>query len=197
MAADWKVAIPNLDMALYDGTNGASIVAGLNGSVFISDTGSVLTFTDHNFTTQTVLSGRYVVRGVGQYGGIITAAQFAPNSGEYRNLTDFVKGLIPATIVTKLQQHGNASGLVSVPASLGGQTQNYDVTITPSIPADQLATVRPDAWLRGAPNIISGHCITQIPTVVNATTVRVRVQSGAASLAGTGIEVNFTSLITS
>lgn len=167
MTAIWNLVVQRNEVAQYDGTNGADVVAGLSGATFASDTGSVLTF-DEGGSTYTANAGDYILRSnnnvfSGVYGSMSAAVLFVA---------------VPAPELVHA-----VGGPVSVPASVLGQTQPYTVNLPTAMPSTDYAVV---AELRGAPNIVSGHSVLSV-TIVDEDTVSVSVQSGAASLAGASL----------
>lgn len=176
MTVTFSPIVLGLEFALYDGTNGAELIAELVGSTFTSDVAGVLTFDDHQPLEQQYTAPWYIFRTAdGLFGG----AGATPDG--YLKLAEIVQRYA-ADGVELVQSVGTAS----VPASLlGNSGADYDVTISPAQPSAEFV---PIAQLRGAPTILYGHSILSA-TVIDADTVRVRVQSAAASLAGASILV--------
>lgn len=171
--------------AVYDGTNGLEIVSNFGGSVVL-DTGTALTYSSQ---------GEEYTCPVGQR--IFWSAPDASN-GFGPDLVPFpwviyspaVSGAPAATyaLVT-------VTGTGSVPASLLGAVQTVDVTLAP-VAGGQGRTLSgtvytPLVTMRGAPNVLSGHGISNAvpPLPLSATSTRVTVISGIASLAGGVVHV--------
>lgn len=174
--------VPALYAIQYDGTNGAAVVSALNGNL-ITDTGTQLDWLGADTFPYTLLLGEWAIwtftPALNPLGIPVYDATFAV---QYRNLQALVTSLAPTGAGASLVQ---SSGSAAVPASVLGQTANYDVTMSPALPD---TSYKPVAQLRGAPGIISGHGILSV-TVLSTTQVRVSIQSAAASLAGGSVVV--------
>lgn len=177
MSVTWVPFVLKREYAVYDGTNGAALIAAFPGCVLDSDTGSQLDF--HNATSEpfTLLVGEALSRTAE---GALDGAWTGPNVAALSALPNLVAGFAPE--VTLVQ----SVGVESVPASLlGNPGADYDVDLDAPMPSLAYAAV---CELRGAPNIVSGHSILS-HSILSVDQVRVRVQSGAASLAGATIHV--------
>lgn len=178
-----KQVVPWLHAIQYDGTNGAAVCAAL-GATLNADDGTQLDFTGADLSPYTLLASQWAVwtyiPGWNPLGIPIYDATFAV---QFADLSAFILSVAPtgSAAPTLIQ----ASGSASVPASVLGQTANYDVTVSPALPD---TSFKPIAQLRGAPGIISGHGIISV-TVLSTTQVRVQITSAAASLAGGSVVV--------
>lgn len=165
--------------AIYDGTNGAEIVAQFSGTV-VTDTGSVLVYTSQGEDYTCPLNNR-----------IFWSAMDASN-GAGPDLIPFPWKVLtePVTGTGTAYAFVTVTGTGSVPASLLGGVQTVDVTLSPVSGGQGRAlsgtVYTPLVSLRGAPNILSGHSISNLlpPLPLSATSARVTVISGVASLAG-------------
>lgn len=173
----------------YTGSNGAALVAQFGGSV-VNDDGTTLDFLGPDANLYSLTAGRWVLWTTTPNPQLFMLE--VPTSTynlQFVDLTANTVGLLvsggggytPPAAPALVQ----ASGSAAVPASLLGQTANYDVTMSPALPDDSF---KPIAQLRGAPGIISGHGILSV-TVIDADTVRVQINSAAASLAGGSVVV--------
>jgi hypothetical protein len=166
----------------YDGGNAAAIVAAMQATL-IADNGVVMTVEVTGGITYNLNVNDWVVYTIN---GGTTVINVLPTPEFMNFYAEFVEpGGIDSVTFTQ------AYGSVSVPASLLGQTQNYDVSLSEAMPS---ADYVPIASLRGAPNILQGHSILSV-TPLDVDTVRVQVQSGAASLAGATIHVTAFSVL--
>lgn len=168
-----------LRSATYDGTNGTEIVNQFGASV-LSDTGTVLTYLDNGEEFACPLGQR------------IFWSDSSAGSGFGTDLIPFPWKVLPDPVTGTGAAYAlvTVTGSASVPASLLGGVQTIDVTLAPvagGLGRTLSGTVfTPLVSLRGAPNIISGHSISNLipPIPLSATSSRVTVISGAASLTG-------------
>lgn len=166
--------------AIYNGTNGVEILANFGGSV-VSDDGTTLVYAS--------LGEEYTAH----LGDRVFWSAVDASNGAGPDLLTFpwvvysptVSGA-PAPVYALVTVTGSAG----VPASLLGAVQQVDVTLSPVAGGSGRilsgTTYTPVVSLRGAPNILSGHSISNLvpPLPLSATSTRVTVISGAASLAG-------------
>lgn len=168
-----------LRSAFYDGTNGTELVSQFGGTV-ISDTGSLLTYQSQ---------GEEYACPVGQR--IFWSSPDASN-GYGPDLVPFPWKVLPAPVTGSGATYAliTVTGTGSVPASLLGAVQTVDVTLAPVAGGEGRTlsdtVYTPIVTLRGAPNVVSGHSVSNLipPLPLSATSTRVTVISGAASLAG-------------
>lgn len=172
----------------YTGSNGSALVNGIGGSL-VSDDGTTLKFFGPDSTFCQLAVGDWAVwftnPGIQMLGGQANNVYTA----QYVNLAAAIASYAPTGSASTLIQ--SSGGPVAIPASVLGQTANYDVTMSPALPN---TSYKPIAHLKGAPTIVSGHSILAV-TVLSTTQVRVQVQSAAASLAGAGVYVNAFALV--
>lgn len=178
MTATPTPVVNKIESFLYNGSNGADIVAEFPGMSFVSESGGTLHYLDPDSTPGTLDTGDRMVRVAGSgYGSKVDPTGWP---AQWREIADLVTSFAPpAPALIK------ASGSTSVPASTAGQTDTYDVTLNASMPGTDYAFF---PQLRGAPTIISGHAILSA-TIIDEDTVRVTVQSGVLSLAGSSVFV--------
>lgn len=167
--------IPIIRAALYDGTNEDEILANF-GAVKISEVGGVLTYAAIGTVTPTWTAN------VGQY---LHWSGTSPNEAFASDT------LLPFPFIHP-SFGGNASlftvtGSANIPGSVLGATQQITVTLSAAMTNTNFT---PMVFLRGAPNILSGHAVTTGGvTILSTSSVRVTIQSGVASLAGGSIFV--------
>lgn len=158
--------------AQYNGSNGADICAEF-ASTFDFDNGTIVRFLDGDSVQHDVTNGQWVVWIGTSFFAVLSSLPEEP----YKQLVT-VADLANVSLV-------HAVGTTSVPASLAGQTQSYNVNFSPAMPSTDYVYV---AKLIGPPDVLSGHGILS-HSIVDADTVSVSVQSGAASLSGASVEV--------
>lgn len=174
---------------IYTGANGAALVANLPGVTILSDNGTTMVVTHVNTGPVSVAIGDRMIMQGNSFSGLCAASIYGDLFRDFGALTSTAVTAAAATLGPVLTAAGlkvRAGGPLAVPASVLGQTQNYDVTLTGTAMSN--TSYIPWAQLRGAPNIVSGHGILAV-TALSATQVRVQVQSGAASLAGANVHV--------
>lgn len=179
----------------WTGSNAAEIDSAITDLTIDSNVGGVLTVTSSG--NQFVLNtGDWATYWQGFINGIYTNAQynfyFLANavSGDLSTLTSQVSSNTSAITTLQSQVSGlgtaavRSAGVQTAPTLLLGIPQNVDVTLLPAMPN---TSYTPYAYAFGAVNL-SGLTINST-TVLNASTVRVNVQTSLASLGGAHIMV--------
>lgn len=179
----------------YTGSNSAEIDAAITDLSIDSEGGGVLTVTSSG-TQYVVPTGSWLNYWQGYVNGVYTSSQFnfyfltnsvgsdltALQSQVTTNTTNI------ATLQTQMTainiQAVRSAGVQTAPTLLLGVAQNVDVTLLPPMPNTSFT---PYAYAFGAVNL-SGLTINST-TVLNASTVRVNVQTSLASLGGAHIMV--------
>lgn len=169
--------------AQYDGSNAVDILSQFNAER-VSESGGVLTYrtVGDPFNTFTANTGDYI-----HWSSSTDASQsFAiPTLLPFPYVPIPTGSAAPPVVYTDFVVTGSAA----IPASALGGTQVIDVTLSGTMSGTNFV---PAVFMRVGPSILpsvlSGHGISSaVP--LNATTVRVTVRSGLASLAGASLFV--------
>lgn len=159
--------------AIYDGTNGAEIVAQFGD--LVSDDGETLVFTDTGFPLLefTATVGQVISWGV----------EFAEGAGTNGFGAEFL-GKLPNVVIPDRPVKVTRSGKGSLVEKALGGTQ--DVTVTLDSPMPSSSWVPDFVTILGAPGLagLGGHGITGW-TVVDEETITVHVSSAVGALAST------------
>lgn len=169
-------------VAQYDGTNAVDLLAQFSSEV-VSEIGGVLTYRPVGdlVNVYTANIGDYI-HWTSETDGTQNFVTTAPLDFPYVSLADPGAGIASVADFT-------VTGSAAIPASLLGGTQTIDVTLSGTMSGTDFV---PLVFMRVGPSILpsvlSGHGISSaVP--LDASTVRVIVRSGAASLAGASLFV--------
>lgn len=180
MTLDIEDIVFGYKAAKYNGSNGAAICAEF-GSTFIYDNGSTLRFLDSDTNQHDVTANQWVSWIAGSPGSFFTVMANVP-ADPYSQLLK--QSQLDASLAGVGLVFGEGSSAVPL-STLGNSGANHDIDLSTTMPSTNFFYV---AQLYGPPTIISGHSILS-SSIIDNNTVRVRVQSGVASLAGASVVV--------